>query len=324
MHRHQRETVSEMHSKIQESARAQFNRRIRAFPVAAVMVLSGIVSAFAAEDAAQLARSGIEPDASVLRICAAAHEAPYSAHDGSGFENRIAEVLAQTMGRKVQFIWYDKPAIYLVRDQLNPKACDVVMGVDSGDDRVLTSKPYYRAPYVFIERSDSPLKITDWNSPDLMEAGKIGFAPGTPAEIMITKLGLYGKNFNYVKSLTNFKSPRNQYVRIDPSRMVNEVANGEADLAVGFAPEVSRYVRETDGKVKMVVIPDDNTRSDGQKVPFHFDQSIGVRKDDEKLLNEINSALAKAAPQVQAVLKAEGIPVLKPSGSAADASPPKS
>jgi mxaJ protein len=311
-----------MHSENQIGARAQFNRWI-ILPAAAVVVLSGVAGVFA-EDASQAARSGVEPDASVLRICAAAHEAPYSANDGSGFENRIAEVLAQAMGRKVEFIWYDKPAIYLVRDQLDPKACDVVMGVDSGDDRVLTSKPYYRAPYVFIERADSPLNITDWNSPGVMEAGKIGFVPGTPAEVMITKLGLYGKNFNYVKSLSNFKSPRNQYVRIDPSRMVNEVAEGDADLAVGFAPEVARYVKETDGKVKMVVIPDDNTRADGQKVPFHFDQSVGVRKDDEKLLEEINSALAKAAPQVEAVLKAEGIPVLKPGGSAADASPSKS
>jgi len=310
-----------MHNENQNSARASFNRWISALPVATAMVLSGVAGAVAAEDAAQ---NGIEPDSSVLRVCAAAHEAPYSAQDGSGFENRIAEVISKAMGRKVQFIWYEKPAIYLVRDQLNTKACDVVMGVDTGDDRVLTSKPYYRAPYVFIERTDSPLNITDWNSPDLMQTGKIGFAPGTPAEVMITKLGLYGRNFNYVKSLTNFKSPRNQYVRIDPSRLVGEVASGQADLAVGFAPEVARYVRETDGKVKMVVIPDDNTRADGQKVPFHFDQSIGVRKDDEKLLNEINSALAKAGPQVEAVLKDEGIPVLKPSGSAADASPPKS
>ncbi len=32
------------------------------------------------------------------------------------------------MGRKVQFVWSDKPAIYLVRDFLDKKLCDVVAG----------------------------------------------------------------------------------------------------------------------------------------------------------------------------------------------------
>ena len=199
-----------------------------------------IGSAFAADDAAK------SSDAPVLRICAAAKEAPYSSRDQKGFENRIAEVIAGAMDRKVEFVWSDKPAIYLVRDQLEPGNCDVVMGVDTGDERLLTTKAYYRAPYVFVERSDSPLDITSFDSPDLMKTGKIAFEAGTPAEVMITKLGLYNRNFNYMKSLTNFKSPRNQYVRVDPDRMVGDVANGTADLAIAFAPEVARYVKDSE------------------------------------------------------------------------------
>jgi mxaJ protein len=293
----------------------------RLLPLATALAMAAFAGASAAEESSQLERSGIKPDTSVLRICAAANEAPYSMHNGDGFENRIAEVVAKAMGRKAEFVWYERPAIYLVRDQLNPKACDVVMGVDTGDERVLTTKPYYRAPYVFVERTDSPLQITSWDSPDLRKAAKIAFAPGTPAETMMTKLKLYGANFNYVKSLTNFKSPRNQYVRIDPERMVGDVASGKADLAVTFAPEVSRYVKSSNNKVKMVVIPDNNVRDDGEKVPFHFDQSIGVRKDDAKLLGELNQALEKAAPQIEAILVEEGIPLEQPK---AQGSAPKS
>ncbi|MBN9248036.1 MAG: transporter substrate-binding domain-containing protein, partial [Hyphomicrobium sp.] len=143
-------------------------------------------------------------DASTLRICATAKELPYSASDKSGFENKIAETLAAAMGRKVEFVWSDKAAIYAVRDQLDKKLCDVVIGVDTGDERVLTSRAYYRAPYVFVQRKDSPLKIVDWDSPDLAKAHPIGFVQGSPAEVMITKLDLYNDNINYVSSLTNF------------------------------------------------------------------------------------------------------------------------
>ena len=280
--------------------------------VLTLAMLLATASAFAASAADDKTPA---EDAAILRICAAANETPYSMSDGTGFENRIADAVAKAMGRKADFVWSDRPAIYLVRDQLDPKNCDVVIGVDSDDQRVLTSKPYYRAPYVFVERTDSPLDITSWDSPGIKETNKIAFAPGTPAETMLTKLNLYGRNFNYMKSLTNFKSPRNQFVRIDPSRMVSEVEQGKADLAVAFAPEVARYVKDSGGKVKMVVVPDNNTRVDGERVPFHFNQSMGVRKGDEKLLEELDAAITKAEPQIHAILEEEGIPLLKPTPS---------
>lgn len=255
---------------------------------------------------------GDASDEKALRICAAEKEEPYSSRNGYGFENKIGEVIAKAMGRKPEFVWYEKPAIYLVRDQLNTNACDIVIGLDTGDERVLTSKPYYRAPYVFIQRADSPLDIKSWDSPDLMKAEKIGMAQDSPAQVMLEKLGLFNQNFNYMKSLTGFKSRRNQYVRVQPERLVGDVADGKADVAIGFAPEVARYAKERGNTLKMTVIPDNATRADGEPVPFHFDQSFGVRKDDKELLLEVNAAVAKALPEIQQVLKDEGIPLEEP------------
>ena len=249
------------------------------------------------------------PGSDRLRICAAANELPYSDRTGSGFENKVAEALAKAMGREAQFVWFNKPAIYIVRDQLEMKMCDVVMGLDTGDDRVLTSKPYYRAPYVFIQRKDTKLDIKDWSSPDLAKAKKIGFTPGTPAQVMLEKLGLFREHFNYMHSLTNFQDRRNKFTRIPPQRMVNEVSDGTADVAVNFAPDVARYVRDSD-RVEMTVIPDDNVRSDGEKVSHHFDQSVGVRKGEDKLLSAVNAGLEKAKPEIEEILKDEGIPLV--------------
>jgi mxaJ protein len=249
------------------------------------------------------------PDPSVLRVCASTVETPYSSKDGEGFENKIAKVLANAMGRKVSFVWSEKPAIYSVRDQLDAKTCDVVIGLDTGDERVLTTKPYYRAPYVFIVRKDSPLDIKGWDSPDLLKAKKVAIAPDGPAQVMLEKLGLFNTNFNYIKSLTGFKSKRNQYVRIEPQRFVDEVASGKADLAIVFGPEVGRYAKQRGDQVKLVVVPDNATRGDGQHVPFHFDQSIGVRKDDKELLSQVEAALQKARPEIETILKEEGMPL---------------
>lgn len=257
------------------------------------------------------AKPSAAADPQVLRVCSAAKELPYSADDESGFENKIAKVLANGIGRKVQFVWSQKPAIYAVRDQLDKNLCDVVIGTDTSDPRVLTSKPYYRAAYVFIQRNDSPLKIDSFDSPDILKAHPIGFVQGTPAETMITKLDLYNDNINYVSSLTNFKDRRNSYTRIPPERMVGEVASGKSELAIGFAPEVARYVKGS-GALKMTVIPDNNVRGDGERVPFHFDQSFAVRKDDKDLMTAINAALPKVQKNIDAVLRNEGIPFEAP------------
>jgi mxaJ protein len=251
----------------------------------------------------------VAADDGVLRVCAAAKEAPLSQQDESGFENRIARVLAEAMDRKAVFVWSAKPAIYAERDFLRPRRCDVIVGVDTGDERVLTSKPYYRAPYVFVARKDSELDIETWESPDLAKAEKIGFVPGGPAQVMLTKLGMFNTHFNYMHSLTDFQDRRNKYTRIEPTRMLGDLKSGKADLVVAFAPEIARYVK-ADPDLTMTVIPDVNERVDGEKVPHHFDQSVGVRRDDKALLEAIDKALDEKRAEIDAILEEEGIPVV--------------
>jgi mxaJ protein len=249
----------------------------------------------------------------VLRVCASANQMPYSAKGGSGgFENKLALVVAKAMGRQAEFIWSDKPAIYLVRDLLEKKLCDVIIGLDAGDSRVLTTKPYYRAGYVFITQVASNLDIHSWNDPRIKEFKHIAVGFGTPGEEMLRQIGKFDDDFNYEKSLVNFRSARNEYTQVAPSRMVAEVANGNAEIAVGFAPEVARYVQESKVPLRITAIDDDTVRSTGEKIPEAFDQSMGVRKDDADLKAALDDALVKARPQIEDILRAEGIPLLEP------------
>jgi mxaJ protein len=95
--------------------------------VLTLAVLLATASAFAASAADdKTPAQDAEADASILRICAAANEAPYSMSNGTGFENRIAEAVAKAMGRKADFVWSDRPAIYIVRDQLDPASIPTI------------------------------------------------------------------------------------------------------------------------------------------------------------------------------------------------------
>jgi mxaJ protein len=261
-------------------------------------------------NAAPVSAAGVTGSDNVLRVCAA-NQPPYSIKGGLGFENKIAVLIGETMGREVQFIWSDRPAIYLVRDYLDKNACDVIIGLDAGDPRVLTTKPYYRASYVFVTRAADHLDIHSWRDPRLLKFDHIAVAFWTPAEEMLHEIGKYDDDFNYEKSLVNFRSERNEYIQVDPARMIGEVANGNAQIAVAFAPEVARLVRESAVPLTMTPVDDDTVKSDGEKIPETYDQSMGVRKGDEALLGQLNAAIVKAEPDIEAILKDEGIPLLK-------------
>ena len=198
-----------------------------------------------------------------------------------------------------------------MRDYLDKNLCDVIVGLDTGDPRVASSKPYYRTGYVFVTRSDRDLDIKSWSDPRLKNFGHIAVAFGSPSELLLKDIGQYENNMAYLYSLVNFKSARNEYTQIDPTRMVGEVASGGADLAVAFAPDVARYVKTSATPLRVTLIEDDAMKSNGEKVPQRFDQSVGVRRDDKLLLEQIDTALARAKPKIDAILQAEGVPLLQ-------------
>jgi hypothetical protein len=93
-----------------------------------------------------------------LRVCSDPNNLPFSNQRQEGFENRLAELIAQQMGTRVEYTWMPQWRGFL-RNTLLAKKCDVVMGITSGAERVLTTAPYYRSTYVFVYRKDRNLAI---------------------------------------------------------------------------------------------------------------------------------------------------------------------
>jgi len=255
-----------------------------------------------------LAASGVyasEP----LKVCAAEDEMPYSNKKGEGFENKLAQLVGEELGRKIEYVYWSDPR-YFLRDYLDKGLCDVAVGMDAGDPRVLTTKPYYRSGYVFITRQSDDSDLENWDSEALRKAERIAFVPGSPAEAMMRAIGRYNDMFNYEQELVGYKSRRNQYVKYDNGKLVAEVASGRAQVAVLWGPASARYVKDSTTPLKMAVIPDDNKRADGEKVGFHYSTSIGVRKGNDALLAQLNQVIEKRQQDIEQILEAEGIPLL--------------
>lgn len=244
-----------------------------------------------------------------LKVCAAENEMPYSNKAGEGFENKLANLVGTALGRKVVYVTWTDPRYY-IRDTLDKGLCDIAIGVDKGDPRVLTTQPYYRSGYVFISRKTDDLDLKNWDSEALRKVQRIAFVPDTPPEVMIRAIGRYNDMFNYSQELVGFKSKRNEYVKYETSKLVSEVSSGHAEVAALWGPSAARYVKASTTPLLMTVIPDDNVRADGQKVGSHYSTSMGVRKNDPTLLAQLNKVIEDSRDEITKLLEEEGVPLL--------------
>ncbi|ARC37326.1 methanol oxidation system protein MoxJ [Paracoccus yeei] len=245
-----------------------------------------------------------------LRVCASTKDAPFSEKDGTGFENEIAKVLAVEMGARLDLVMIDKDAIYLVRDGIEKNLCDVLIGVDAGDERLLTTKPYYRSGYALVTRQDRNFQGDTWQAIDQDGFDTFSYRLHSPAETILKYTGRYEYNLIYQASLTNFEDRRNKYTQVPAGRVVSEVSAGNADLAIVFAPEAARYVRDSREPLRMTLITNEIERSDGVIIPLQYSQSVGIAKTRPELVEPIQKALDAGRDKIDAILKQEGIPVL--------------
>ena len=75
---------------------------------------------------------------------------PFSNEAAQGFENKIAERLAQALGADLAYTWWAQRRGF-VRNTLKAGTCDVVIGVPAALEMVAHTRPYYRSSYVFVD-----------------------------------------------------------------------------------------------------------------------------------------------------------------------------
>ena len=83
-------------------------------------------------------------DPNVLRVCADPNNMPFSNEKGEGFENKLAELLAAELGKRVTYTFFPQ-ATGFVRMTLGSHRCDIIMGYPQGDEMVQNTNPYYQS-----------------------------------------------------------------------------------------------------------------------------------------------------------------------------------
>jgi mxaJ protein len=233
-----------------------------------------------------------------LVVCADPDNLPFSHEDGSGFENRIAELVANDIGAHLVYRWQPLRR-GVVRKTLEAGVCDVLAGVPADPAGVATTSPYYRSSYALVTRRDWGQPVSSFDD-ERMHTSRIG-VPLIGADGAAVPPALALARHGIIANVTGF--PVYGAVSV-AQRMVDALANGRIDVAVLWGPQAGYYAQRARVPVIVALAPDDPSG------PESFSIAIAVRADESGLRDEIDASLHRQRSRIDAVLATFGVPLL--------------
>lgn len=240
----------------------------------------------------------------VLRICADPDNLPFSNQKQQGFENKIAQLLADDLHAKLSFYWQKQRQGY-IRETLGAKHCDVVMGVPYGYERVLSTQPYYRSGYAFVTATERHLDFKSFDDPQLRTL-KIGLhaigndGSNSPPANALARRGI-------VENIVGYSMWGEETIEDPQAQLVEAVAKGEVDVAIVWGP-IGGYFAKRYGTLAITPVPAD---AQMPSIPFAFDIALGVRKGDEALAAKLEKSLMRKQREIQNILITYNVPIIK-------------
>jgi mxaJ protein len=250
-----------------------------------------------------------EPDS--LRVCADPNNLPFSNRAGEGFENKLAEMVAQNIGKVVVYTWWAQRRDF-IRHTLKAGDCDLLMGVPAQYDLVETTRPYYRSTYAFVSQTGRHLQLHAIDDPQLRNLA-IGVhligddGNNTPPAHALGQQGLID-NVRGFMIYGDYREPD------PPARLIEAVEHGEIDVAAAWGPLAGYAAKKS--KIPLTVTP---IVADERFAPqqFQFSVAMGVRKGDHALRDQMNDFIAQHGAEITALLQTYGVPLVEPQLSSA-------
>lgn len=261
--------------------------------------------------AAQAQDKPAEPQQKVLRVCQDPKNLPMSDQQDRGFENKIAALMAQKLGWKLEHTWYPQ-RMGFIKNTLKAKIpdtetfkCDVVTSVSTDFEMGLATRPYYTSTYAMayvkgkgldtIKAPEDLLKL----DPAILAKLKIGIFARSPASDWILKNGLISQMVSYQDQTGDPE----QY----PGQLIDrDLVSGKVDVAIAWGPIVG-YFAQHSGSTAIAVVP---FKPEADGIRYGFSIAMGVRYGEKALRDQLNAVLESSKPEIDAILKEYGVPTV--------------
>ena len=268
--------------------------RQTAIAAALVLVAAGVTPA--------LAQTSDLVSKTAFRVCADPANFPLSDKSETGFENKIAELMASELGLPLEYTWFPM-ATGFIRKTLQANACDVVIGYAQGDEMVLNTNHYYTSGYVLIVPADGPLAgVTAIGDPALKDR-RVGVVAGSPPGTHMALHGLLAKAKGYDLMVDRrYQDPAGD--------MLADLEAGTIDAAILWGPIGGPLVKKSHPRFKITPL-----LSEPLPPKMFYRITMGVRQGEKVWERKLNSLIRRNQAKIDAILTDAGVPLLNDMGT---------
>ncbi|MGQ7793445.1 substrate-binding domain-containing protein [Faunimonas sp. B44] len=263
--------------------------------LAAAILLIGTSAASAQHSGLGGAVELIDPE--YLRVCADPDNLPFSDDKGAGFENKLAELVASKLGKKVSYHYFPQVTGF-VRNTLAANRCDVIMNYPQGDELVQNTNAYYRTAYALVYRGGGELDGIETIEDAKLQGKRVGVVAGTPPATNLAKAGLIGKAKPYQLFVDT---------RIDSTfeQMIKDVEDGVTDAAVVWGPVAGYYAARANPPLEVVPLTAEKV---GSRMVYRM--TMGVRAADQNWKRQLNDLIRENQGEINKILLEYSVPIL--------------
>ncbi len=240
-----------------------------------------------------------------LTACADPNNLPFSNKAGQGFENKLAQMIAGDLHAQARlYLVGAAPRLcpqHAERAQMRLLARHRQQCRNGRDHPTLLSLDLHvRDP---CQRASSGLTLDD----PRLKTLRIGVqmvgddASNTPPAHALARRGIVGNVRGYML-YGDYAAPN------PPAEIMRAVERGEVDVALVWGPLAGYFAARSEVPVRLE--PVTPWFADNQW-PMQFDVSVGVQKDNQKLLKDIDRVLVRRSADIAKLLAAYRVPVVK-------------
>src|ERR1700743_2410296 len=241
-------------------------------------------------------------DPNVFCACGDPRNMPFSNEKGEGFENKLAELLAAKLGKKLSYTYFPQ-ATGFVRMTLGSFRCDVIIGFPQGDDQAQVTIPYYRTTYALIFKPGTGLDgVTTIDDPKLKDK-RIGVVARTPPSTIMAVDGLLA----HAKSYPLFIDTR---ADSSAQAMYCDLKKGDMGGVILWGPMAGYYAKQSDPPLTVVPLLKETVGT-----PLMFRIGMGVRPSDQEWKRTLNRLILENQAEINKLLISYNIPILDESNA---------
>ena len=236
-------------------------------------------------------------DRNSLRVCADPASMPFSNQAGEGFENRIAELLAQDLGIPLEYTWYPQITGFY-RLTLGAKRCDVAMATAAASEPMLNTNPYYKSVWVLVTRMDGPLRdVVRLDDPRLV-GRHLGVVAGTPPATIFVMRNLMADAKPYPLVVDRrYENPA--------ADMIADITNGIIDGGVLWGPIAGYYAKQAGEGLSIQPLVNETAGP-----PMVYRITLGIRPGELNWKHQLNEFLDANRSKIQDILLDYDVPIL--------------